>query len=276
MLQRLVEGSLRHRGLVLVLAVLFLVYGAWSARRAPLDVLPDFAPPEAVVQTEAPGLAPEQVERLVTTPIESALGGVAGIEALRSESIQGLSVVTAVFTEDAEPYRSRQLVAESLADIAARLPAGVAPPRLSPLTSATMDVLKIGLQSEALSPMELRALGEWTVRPRLLMVPGVARVNVFGGEVREIRVEARPEQLRAHGLALADLLAAATGATAVTGAGFVDTPNQRVVLDAKNVGATAAAIGEVVVARGAAASCTVATSRSRSAPVAPRRPSATR
>src|SRR4029453_11569782 len=99
MLQRLVEGSLRHRGLVLVLAALFLVYGAWSAHRAPLDVLPDFAPPEAVVQTEAPGFAPEQVERLVTLPIESALGGGAGIEALRSGSIQGLSGGTGVFPE---------------------------------------------------------------------------------------------------------------------------------------------------------------------------------
>src|SRR5262245_31824674 len=117
MLQRLVEASLRRRGLVAVLAAGFLVYGAWSARHVPLDVLPDFAPPQAVVQTEAPGFAPEQVERLVTTPIESALGGVAGVDALRSESIQGLSVVTVVFAESADVYRARQLVAESLGDI---------------------------------------------------------------------------------------------------------------------------------------------------------------
>jgi CzcA family heavy metal efflux pump len=247
MIQRLVEGSLRHRELVLVLAAGFLVYGAWTARRAPLDVLPDFAPPEAVIQTEAPGFAPDQVERFVTLPIESALGGVAGLETLRSESIQGLSVVTAVFAETADPLRARQLVAESLGDLAARFPSGVGAPRLSPLTSATMDVLKIGLQSSALSPMELRGLADWTVRPRLLMVPGVARVNVFGGEVREIRIETSPERLRAHGLALADLLAAAAAATASPGGGFVDTINQRIVIDAANVDAAADAIGEVVV-----------------------------
>lgn len=247
MLDRLVAGSLRYRQLVLVLAALFFAYGAWSVRDARLDVLPDFAPPQAVVQTEAPGFAPEQVEQLVTRPIETALGGVAGLESIRSESIQGLSVVTAVFTESADVFRSRQLLAESLADAAPRLPIGVSPPRVSPLTSATMDVLKIGLRSSVLTPMELRSLADWTVRPRLLMVPGVARVNVFGGDVRQIRVEARAEVLLARGLAFSDVVAAARTATSLPGAGFIDTPNQRIVIDAASLGPDVDAIGEVPV-----------------------------
>jgi CzcA family heavy metal efflux pump len=248
-LDHLVATSLRHRQLILVLAALFFVYGIWSVRDAKLDVLPDFAPPQAVVQTEAPGFAPEQVEQLVTRPIETALGGVAGLESIRSESIQGLSVVTVVFAEGADVFRARQLLAESLADAAPRLPIGVSPPRVSPLTSATMDVLKIGLQSSVLTPMELRSLADWTVRPRLMMVPGVARVNVFGGDVRQIRIEASSEGLLARGIAFSDLVAAARAATSVPGAGFIDTPNQRIVIEASNLGPDVDAIGDVVVTR---------------------------
>ena len=143
MLQRILEISLRQRRAVLVLAVAWVAYGLHVAANAPLEVLPDFAPPQADVQTEAPGLSPEQVEQLVTRPIESALGGVPGLETLRSASIQGLSVVNVVFAENTDPYRVRQLIAESLNDAAAQLPVGVAAPHVSPLTSATMDVLKV-------------------------------------------------------------------------------------------------------------------------------------
>jgi CzcA family heavy metal efflux pump len=232
LLARLVAASLRHRGVVLAAALAVGLYGAWTARHAELDVLPDFAPPLVVVQTEAPGLAPDQVETLVTTPIESALGGMVGLESLRSESIQGLSVVTAQFSEATDVYRARQLLAESLADVATRLPAGVQPPRPSPLTSATMDVLKIGLTSRIRTPMELRTLADWVIRPRLLMVPGVARINIFGGEVRQIQVTIDAQRLRAHGLAMSDVVAAARAATAVRGAGFIETENQRLTIEA--------------------------------------------
>src|SRR6266850_8308822 len=121
MLRTIVERSLEHRRVVVALATALALYGVWTARHAQLDVLPDFAPPQVQVQTEAPGFAPDQVELLVTLPIETALGGATGLEALRSESIQGLSVVTAVFSEDADIYNARQVLAESLADIGARL-----------------------------------------------------------------------------------------------------------------------------------------------------------
>jgi CzcA family heavy metal efflux pump len=250
MFQSIVETSLRRRSLVLVLVVLFLAYGTWTAARTELDVLPDFSPPQAVVQTEAPGLAPEQVEQLVTRPIETAIGGAAGLVSLRSESIQGLSVVTVVFSEDVDVFRARQLLAESLADAALRLPGGVGPPRVAPLTSATMDVLKIGLLSQQKSAMELRSFADWTIRPRLLMVPGVARINVFGGEVRQIQVQVDPSALAAHGLSFADLVAATRAAVVMPGAGFVDTPGQRIVIAASNLGSTVDAIGAAVVATG--------------------------
>src|SRR6185369_15508566 len=167
-----------------------------------------------------------------------------------SESIQGLSVVNAVFSDDTDVHLARQALAERLADIGPRLPAGVSPPRLSPLTSATMDVLKIGLTSHVRSPMELRTLADWTIRPRLLMVPGIARVNVFGGEVRQLQVQVRPAAARAHGVALRDVVATARAATALRGAGFVETANQRIVLDAVGSARTADELGATVVASG--------------------------
>ncbi len=253
MFSAIIGRSLEHRAVVLTLAAALFVYGLWTADHAQLDVLPDFAPPTVDIQTEAPGFAPEQVETLVTLPIETALGGVAGLEALRSESIQGLSVVNAVFADASDVHLARQALAERLADIGPRLPAGASPPRLSPLTSATMDVLKIGLTSHVRSPMELRTLADWTIRPRLLMVPGVARVNVFGGEVRQLQVRVRPETARAHGVTLADVVATARTATALRGAGFVETANQRIVLDAAPSAHTPAELGATLVTAGGAA-----------------------
>jgi CzcA family heavy metal efflux pump len=248
MLRTVVLGSLRHRGVVAALSAALVLYGLWSAVHAPLDVLPEFSPPQAVIQTEAPGFAPEQVEALVTQPIEAAVGGLAGMEALRSESIQGLSVVTAVFREDVDVLAARQLLAEGVGESAARLPLGVGPPRLSPLTSATMDVLKVGLVSDTRSAMELRALTEWTLRPRLLMVPGVARVNVFGGAVPQLQVQVRPEALIASGLALSEVVAAARDAVVVGGAGFVETANQRITLASLGEPASARELGKTVIA----------------------------
>jgi len=248
MFQGIVAGALRQRGVVVALAALLLAIGAASARRARLDVFPDFAPPQAVVQTEAPGLAAEQVEQLVTAPVEQALLGSGGVVALRSDSIQGLSIVTAVFADGADPWRARQLVTESLAEIGAQLPRGVRAPTVSPLTSATMDLLKIGLVSERVSPMALRTLADWTLRPRLLSVPGVARANVFGGEIRQLQVRVRTPDLLARGLSLADVAAAAGRATAVAGAGFVDTRTQRVVIETEGQAPTPAELAQAVVA----------------------------
>src|SRR6185295_17586280 len=247
MLNRIVRFSLRFRGVVIALACVLVGYGLYVAAHAKLDVLPNFVPPQVVVQTEAPGLSPEQVEVLVTRPVESTINGLGNMESLRSESIPGLSVITAVFEEGTDIFIARQTLAERLAETASELPAGVKAPFMTPLTSATMDMLKIGLVSEKLSPMELRTLADWTLKPRLLSVPGVARCIVFGGEVRQLQIQVQPDRLMAYGLAISDVLNAARLSTSVTGAGFVENANQRILIQTEGQSLTPEILGEVVV-----------------------------
>ena len=251
MLTFLVRLSLRHRGIVIALAVALLAWGSYIAARAPLDVFPEFVAPQATIQTEAPGLAAEQVETLVTRPVESAVNGAADLDSVRSESIQGLSVVTAVFKEGTNIYLARQALAEKLGSLARQLPDGVRAPALSPLTSSTMDLLKVGMVAEKMSPRDLRTFADWTLKPRLLAVPGVARANVFGGEVEQLQVQVLPEKLAAFDLTLTDVLDAAKMATGVRGAGFIETPGQRIVIQSDGQMFTPEELGEVVVRKGA-------------------------
>jgi CzcA family heavy metal efflux pump len=247
MLNRIVRFSLRFRGVVVALACVVVGYGLYVASHAKLDVLPNFVPPQVVVQTEAPGLSPEQVEVLVTRPVENTINGLGNMASLRSESIPGLSVITAVFKEGTDIFVARQMLAEKLSETAGELPAGVKAPMMTPLTSATMDLLKIGLVSEKLSPMELRTLADWTVKPRLLSVPGVARCIVFGGEVRQLQIQIQPDRLMAFGLSIPDVVAAARVSTGVMGAGFVENANQRISIQTEGQALTSEVLGEVVV-----------------------------
>ena len=247
MLKRLVALSLGARGVVITLALGFICYGLYIAAHAKLDVFPEFVQPQATVQTEAPGLAPEQVEALVTRPVENALNGAGNLDSIRSESIQGLSVVTAVFKEGTDIHLARQMLAERLAQLGGDLPAGVTSPKMEPLTSSTMDLLKFGLTSDKLSPMALRTFADWTLRPRLLSVPGVAAVKIFGGEVRQLQIQIRPERLLALGVSVQEVAAAASAATGVRGAGFVETAAQRLVLQTEGQSPTPEQLGRVVV-----------------------------
>ncbi|HXT39460.1 MAG TPA: efflux RND transporter permease subunit, partial [Candidatus Angelobacter sp.] len=249
MLKRIVDLSLRNRGIVVALACVLIGYGLFVASNAKLDVFPEFVQPQVTVQAEAPGLAPEQVESLVTRPIESVLNGAGNLQSIRSESIQGLSVVTAVFKEGTDIYIARQLLTENLAQLSGQLPAGVKAPTMSPLTSSTMDLLKFGLISKKMSPMQLRTFADWVVKPRLLSVQGVAGVKVFGGEVRQIQIQVKSDRLAAFGLSLEDVLAAARASTGVRGAGFIETAPQRVVLQTEGQSLTPQQIGQVVVAQ---------------------------
>jgi len=249
MLKQLVELALGARGVVITLAVGFICYGLFVAAHAKLDVFPEFVQPQATVQTEAPGLAPEQVEALVTRPVETALNGAGNLDSIRSESIQGLSVVTAVFKEDTDIHLARQMLSERLAQLGGELPAGVAAPAMEPLTSSTMDLLKFGLTSDKISPMALRTFADWTVRPRLLSVPGVAAVKTFGGEVRQMQIQVQPDRLLAFGVSVQEVSAAAGAATGVRGAGFVETPAQRLVLQTEGQSLTPEQLGQVVVAQ---------------------------
>src|SRR5579863_4041574 len=156
MLNAIVGFSLGFRGVVLALAVAFLGYGIYSLTQASFSVFPEFAPPFITIQTESPGLSPEQVELLVTQPVENAVNGVTGIESLRSSSIQGLSVITVVFRANSDIYLDRQLISERLSTVAGQLPSGVQQPTMTPLESTTGEVLVIGLTSNRQSLMNLR------------------------------------------------------------------------------------------------------------------------
>ncbi|MDP4024075.1 efflux RND transporter permease subunit [Methylobacterium sp. NEAU 140] len=242
----LVGFAVRLPRVVLALAAALLVFGLFALRDARYDVFPEFAPPTVTIQTEAPGLDPEQVEVLVTQAVEVAVGGLPGLETLRSSSIQGLSVITAAFRAGSDVDRVRQRVGERLAALAGRLPQGVMPPAMTALTSATSTVLLVGLTSDTRDAMDLRALADWTVRLRLQAVPGIAQVSVYGGAVRSLQVQVRPDDLIRFQVGLNDVLAAARKATGVRGAGFVDTPNQRVVLRTEGQALTPEALGRTV------------------------------
>ena len=253
MIAAIIRWSLRFPLVVCALAAMLAVYGVLVLARAKYDVFPEFVPPQAAVQTEAPGLVAEQVELLVTLPIEQAISGASGVQAVRSETISGLSVVTVVFQENVDPYRARQIVAEALGQVTSRLPLGVKPPKLEPLTSSTMDLLKLGFMSERLSPMQLRDLVQWTIRPRLLAVPGVARATLYGGDERQLQVQVEPRELNARDLAFSDIVAAVRSATGVRGGGFIETANQRVLIESRGQTLDAAALGAAVVPALAAA-----------------------
>ena len=241
MLSALVGWTLERPRLVIAAALLLLIYGVVVLERAKFDVFPDFVPAQAEVQTEAPGLTAEQVEQLVTRPVEQAVNGGAGVASVRSKSLAGVSVVTVVFDEGSDPYRARQVVSEALSEIGG-LPAGVSAPKVTPLTSSTMDLLKVGFTSDRLAPMALRDLVQWTVRPRILSAAGVARATVYGGEVRRLEVRVRPEDLASRGLGLADVLQAVRASTGVSGGGYIDTPQQRILIEPRGQAMTAADI----------------------------------
>lgn len=243
----IIGTAIRFRTVLVALSLLLLVYGGLSISQSKYDVFPEFAPPQVGIQTEAPGLTAEQIEVLVSQPLENAISGVSGIRSLRSASIQGLSVVTVVFDPGSDVYLDRQVVAERLAFAAQQLPAGVKAPVLTPLASSSSTVLVAGLTSRTRSLMDLRTVADWTVRLRLLAVPGVAKVAVFGGDVRSIAIQVHPAALVAHGLSLDDVAAAARRATAVRGAGLIDTPNQRIVFRSEGQATTPEAVAQTVV-----------------------------
>ena len=248
MLRAIVSTSLRQPFLILALGAALLVFGYHNLKNAPLDVFPEFAPPLVEIQTEAPGLSTEEVESLVTVPLENALGGTANLKTIRSKSVLGLSSIVLIFQDGTDLMTSRQLVQERLAVEASRLPAVAnAPVILSPLSS-TSRVLKIGVWSDKLSQMEMTELARWTIRPRLMAVPGVANVAIWGQRDRQYQVLVDPQRLRSHGLTLADVERAAGDAALVSGGGFIDTPNQRLAVRHVSTIVTAEDLARTVVA----------------------------
>lgn len=247
MLGRLVHFALAQRVLVLALAGLLVVLGVRAGRDVPLDVFPEFAPPMVEIQTEAPGLSTEEVESLVTVPIETAVNGVPGLMTLRSKSVLGLSSVQILFERGSDVIRARQMVGERIAQVQPRLPLAARQPVLMPPLSSTSRAMKVGLSSTKLDQMQLSELVRWTIRPRLMAVPGVANVAVWGQRDRQLQVLVDPDRLRAAGVTLAEVRAAAGDAVLVGGGGFVDTPNQRLAVQQAGTVQTASDLARAIV-----------------------------
>ena len=245
MMSAIVRFSIRFYGVIIGLACLVVLYGLYSLKRSNLDVFPEFSPTQIIIQTESPGLSAELVESLVTQPIETSIAGTVGVANMRSHSIPGLSIVTVIFNENTDIYRNRQVVAERLSTLNNQIPRGITP-NITPLTSSASTVLGFGVTSKKRSLMELRTLVDWTIVPHLLAIPGVADVNVFGGEVRQFQVQIDPDKLIRYQLNINDVVAATQKATGVSGAGFIQNNNQRIIVNTEGQATTAATLAKAV------------------------------
>src|SRR5262245_3281268 len=237
-MRRIIEASLRFRLVVLGIAAALIVLGVTQLRNAPVDVLPEFTPPYVEVQTEALGLSAEEVEQLVTVPLEAdLLNGTAGVSVLRSESVPGMSSIVLLFEPGTDIMDARQLVQEQLTQAHANPNVSKPPQMIQPLSSESR-VMMIGLSPTRLSPIDASVLARWTIRPRLMGVHGVANVSIFGQRDLQLQVLVNPEQLRDRNVTLSRISHTAGNAQLVsplsfleastpgTG-GFIDTPNQR-------------------------------------------------
>ncbi|GHV01234.1 multidrug transporter AcrB [Bacteroidia bacterium] len=222
MLNRIIKFSLDNRVAVLAAATALMVAGIYIAMHMEVDVFPDLNAPTVVVMTEAGGMAPEEVERLVTFPVETAVNGAADVRRVRSSSATGFSVVWVEFDWGTDIYRARQIVAEKLALIGETLPAGVSAPTLGPQSSILGEMMIIGLTSDSASLQELRTLADWTVRPRLMAAGGVAQVSVLGGQVREYQIALDPLRMKRCGVGLEGVIDAVQDANRNVSGGTVD------------------------------------------------------
>ncbi len=224
MLNKVIQFALQQRLLVLVAAAALIIYGGIVAYRTPVDVFPDLTAPTVTVLTESHGLAPEEVESLVTLPIESAMNGTAGVFRVRSNSAIGISIVFVEFDFTTDIYRARQLVTEKLQQV--RLPVGVSPPVLGPISSTMGEIMEISMTSTETSPMELRSIADWIVRPRLLGVSGVSQVMIIGGEMKQYQILIDPAKLADYKLTVEEVVEAVSESNANASGGFMERPNE--------------------------------------------------
>jgi cation efflux system protein involved in nickel and cobalt tolerance len=230
MLSSLIKWSIERRWLVILSAIITMIVIFRTIIQMPLDVFPSFAPPQVEIQTEAPGLAPEEVESLVTLPIESAINGAPGISAVRSASAAGISAIRVVFNWGTDIYQARQLVTERLQSATSKLPQGVNPPQIAPISSPIGTVLTYGFTSTTTSLMEVRRIVDWQVTNRLLAVPGVTQVIVYGGDVRQYQVLVSPEKLVAFNVSLQNVSEAVAAANVSAPGGYSITPDREQII----------------------------------------------
>ncbi|MCE9612012.1 MAG: CusA/CzcA family heavy metal efflux RND transporter [Chthoniobacter sp.] len=248
MLNALIRFSLKHRPIVLAAALLLLVLGFQTLRELPVEVLPDMTKPTVTILTECPGLAPEEVEVLVTQPLEAAVQGVGGLDRLRSNSDVGLSLVFAEFDWGTDIYRARQLVQERTQSVLASLPAGVQP-GMTPVSSLMGEILLVGLRSTdgKIAPMDLRSLADWQIKRRLQSIAGVAEVLTMGGGVKQVQVQPDPHRLSAHGVTFEELEKAVAQAAGNSTSGYLNAGPREIMV--RNLGMTAdlAELGRTVI-----------------------------
>ena len=230
MLSRLIAISVRGRVVVIALCGLLIGHGIRVLPTAPLDVFPEFAPPKVEVQTEAPGLSTEEVESLVSVPLENALNGAPGLKTIRSKSVLGLSSVVLLFEEGTDIHQARQVAQERVAAAAPRLPNVARPPVILQPLSSLSRVMKIGMSSSTMSQSDMTELALWTIRPKLLSIPGVANVAIWGQRDKQFQVLVDPDHLRAQGVTLDQVTRAAQDATTLETGGYIDQPNQRLAI----------------------------------------------
>ncbi|MFD1184829.1 efflux RND transporter permease subunit [Pontibacter rugosus] len=221
MLNNIIKFSLHNRLLVIVASSLLLVFGGITASRMEVDVFPDLTAPTVVVLTEAHGMAPEEAERLVTFPIETAVNGATDVRRVRSSSSAGISIVWVEFDWGTDIYKARQIVTEKVATVAERLPQGVGTPTLAPQSSIMGEIMLISVTGDSTSQMDLRTLADWSIRPRLLATGGVSQVVVIGGEYKQYQVLASPQKLKYYNVSLHELLQAAEEANQNASGGFI-------------------------------------------------------
>lgn len=230
MFNRLIHWSLNNRLLVVVGLVVFLVAATYTTMHMPVDVFPEFAPPQVVIQTESPGLAPEDVESLITFPIESAVNGTPGVDKVRSASSVGLSTVVIVFRWGTDVYVARQLVNERIQSVRDRFPIGTQAPAMLPITSAVGWMIKYSLQSDTRPSMDLRTISDWQIRPRILSLGGVASVVSVGGEVKQYQVLLDPDRMSAYHVSVTEVREALAKSNINVPGAFLQTPGQEYIV----------------------------------------------
>src|SRR5437762_13507316 len=231
-MKRLIQWSIEHHWMVLVFSVLLLGAGVWTARQMPIDVFPDLTAPTVTILTEGRGMAPEEMESLVTFPLEASINGASGVRRVRSATALGIAVVWVEFDWGTDIFGARQIVAETLALVRGTLPPQVERPLLAPISSIMGEILFFSISSDTNDGLAVRTVADTTVRRRLLAVAGVSQVTPIGGAERQFQVVAHPDQLRANRVSLTELLNGVRGASQNTSAGIYTEGPQEYVLQA--------------------------------------------